>query len=232
MRRAKVFVRVDASSRTGGGHLSRCLALADAFLERNCPVTFLCGEIDEQYEELITRRGHEMKRLALGSPVSGHRREDGFWLRADAEASVKLISASSNAGKILIVDHYRIDKRWETALKSHVDCVFVIDDLADRTHDCRILLDQTYGGGAVRYKDLVPADCEGLFGPTYALLRPAFALMRKKQKRDDPDGDSFVVHVFFGSEDAAGNTQRFSRILMTLDKVREVRVAVSPWYRD
>jgi len=39
------------------------------------------------------------------------------------------------------------------------------------------------------------------------------------------------VHVFFGSEDARGNTQRFSRILLTIQKVREVRAAVSRQYR-
>ena len=46
---------------------------------------------------------------------------------------------------MLIVDHYGIDEDWQQELKAYYDKLMVIDDLADRKHQCDILLDQTFG---------------------------------------------------------------------------------------
>ena len=40
------------------------------------------------------------------------------------------------------MDHYAIDSRWEAPLRGVVRRVLAIDDLADRQHDCDLLLDQ------------------------------------------------------------------------------------------
>lgn len=53
----------------------------------------------------------------------------------------------------------------------------VIDDLADRPHDCDLLLDQNLKEAAA-YAGLLPASCHTLIGPTHALLRPEFARLR------------------------------------------------------
>lgn len=42
-------------------------------------------------------------------------------------------------------DHYGIDWRWEIALCSYIRRIMVIDDLADRIHDCDIVLDCVFG---------------------------------------------------------------------------------------
>jgi UDP-4-amino-4,6-dideoxy-N-acetyl-beta-L-altrosamine N-acetyltransferase len=54
----------------------------------------------------------------------------------------------------------------------------VIDDLADRPHDCDLLLDQNLGRKSSDYSGLVPQSCQTLIGPQYALLRPEFAELR------------------------------------------------------
>src|SRR5690606_2585434 len=78
----------------------------------------------------------------------------------------------------LIVDHYALDARWERALKPHYRKLMVIDDLADRPHQCDLLLDQTFGRDAEDYQTWVPANCRLLCGSHYALLRPEFAALR------------------------------------------------------
>lgn len=50
-----------------------------------------------------------------------------------------------------------------------------IDDLANRLHDCDLLLDQNlYDNMHTRYLDLLPEKCTQLLGPRYALLREEF----------------------------------------------------------
>jgi UDP-2,4-diacetamido-2,4,6-trideoxy-beta-L-altropyranose hydrolase len=55
----------------------------------------------------------------------------------------------------------------------------VIDDLADRLHDCDLLLDQNLGRTVRDYEvGLLKAPCTVLVGPQYALLRPEFVALR------------------------------------------------------
>ena len=77
----------------------------------------------------------------------------------------------------LIVDHYSIDMKWESAMRSSCDHLMVIDDLANRPHDCDLLLDQNFDEG-YKYSDLVPSNCLLLIGPRYALLRDEFQIAR------------------------------------------------------
>ena len=50
----------------------------------------------------------------------------------------------------------------------------VIDDLANRHHDCDLLLDQNYIHNDKSYDDLIASKTIKLFGPNYALLRKEF----------------------------------------------------------
>src|SRR5690606_9706020 len=78
----------------------------------------------------------------------------------------------------LIVDHYALDARWETALRPHYRKLMAVDDLADRRHQCDLLLDQTFGRTVEDYRPWVPATCTVLCGSNFALLRPEFADLR------------------------------------------------------
>jgi UDP-2,4-diacetamido-2,4,6-trideoxy-beta-L-altropyranose hydrolase len=232
MMRTVAFFRVDASPAIGGGHLSRCLALASRLVERGASVCFLSAPLDQSYEGQITSRGHELMAVTLEkhapeSPLAA-------WLAADAQSCAKLLAASPRQERrVLIVDHYSLDRRWHLALRSCVDAIVVIDDLANRPHDCDVLIDQAYGGDASRYAGLVPDRCVGLFGTRYALLHPEFADWRDKRMRSGrASGRPRIVHVFFGTEDTKANSLRFARLLLRIDPALEVRVAVSPRYPD
>jgi UDP-2,4-diacetamido-2,4,6-trideoxy-beta-L-altropyranose hydrolase len=110
----------------------------------------------------------------------------------------------------LVVDHYALDRRWEQALRPSVDRIMVIDDLADRPHDCDLLLDQNYyADGDARYDALMPSRSQKLLGPQYALLRPEFGDLREHLRRRD--GTVCRVLVSFGGGDAT------TEILKTLE---------------
>jgi spore coat polysaccharide biosynthesis predicted glycosyltransferase SpsG len=65
---------------------------------------------------------------------------------------------------LLIVDHYALDIRWEDRLRPLCRRLMVIDDLADRSHQCDLLLDQNLGTSPVC--GAYSSQWEGWMGPT------------------------------------------------------------------
>ena len=105
----------------------------------------------------------------------------------------------------LVIDHYALDSRWHSVMRGHTGRIAVIDDLADRLHDCDLLLDQNdITGAEARYRDLVPTHCRLLLGPHYALLRPEFAKWRARAPRQRKSVRRLLV--FFGGSDASNYT--------------------------
>jgi UDP-2,4-diacetamido-2,4,6-trideoxy-beta-L-altropyranose hydrolase len=76
----------------------------------------------------------------------------------------------------------------------------VIDDLADRDHDCDLLLDQNLVENmSVRYQGKLTEKCIQLLGPQYALLQPQYSQLHKIAKpRRQPLKN---LLVFFGGID-------------------------------
>jgi UDP-2,4-diacetamido-2,4,6-trideoxy-beta-L-altropyranose hydrolase len=97
----------------------------------------------------------------------------------------------------LVVDHYALDAHWERTLSSTVDKIMVIDDLANRPHECALLLDQNLGRVASDYDGLLPAECQRLIGPRYALLRPEFAALREQSlsRRKNPELKRILISL-------------------------------------
>ncbi len=201
----KVAIRVDTSLAIGAGHLMRCLALAEELCSIGAEVSFICRAHSGHLEELIVARGHGLYRLtttSIASDAGGSAHTD--WLGApwltDAE-DTRIVLDQLGGVDWLVVDHYAIDARWETCQRPVAKAILVIDDLADRPHDCDLLLDQNlHAPGKSRYDGLLPAGARRLLGPQYALLRADFAAARVEQLKRD--GLVRRLLVFFGGVDA------------------------------
>ena len=91
--------------------------------------------------------------------------------------------------------------------------IFVIDDLANRRHDCDILLDQNIYEQEPPYRNLIPEDAMQLLGPHYVLLRKEFAVLRSEVGiREKVEN----ILVFFGGSDPTNETRK---ALAALDEV-------------
>lgn len=183
----QVVFRTDASLDIGTGHVMRCMTLADALRERGASSCFVCRPHPGNLIELISERGYRVMELPItqGDRVyhattrdqeSAYRSWLGVHWEADAEQTLSLLQNESVDW--LIVDHYALDARWERSLRPSCRHLLVVDDLADRQHDCDLLLDQNLGRQAADYLGLVPEGCSVLAGPQYALLRPEFSTLR------------------------------------------------------
>ncbi|KZE32433.1 UDP-2,4-diacetamido-2,4,6-trideoxy-beta-L-altropyranose hydrolase [Crenobacter luteus] len=186
MQSGKRFVfRVDASLQIGTGHVMRCLTLADALSRQGASCLFVCRAHEGHLAALIRARGYRCMLLA-SSGQAAKLAEEGSGLAHAAWLGCSLQTDAAQTAAILadirpdwlIVDHYALDARWERSQRQYVGRILSIDDLADRRHDCDVLLDQNLGRQAADYAGLLPPHCQTLLGPSYALLREEFARLR------------------------------------------------------
>ncbi len=181
-----VVFRVDASLQIGSGHVMRCLALADALKSNGVHCNFISRTPPGHLLEVIRQHGHTATALPAFKAISTtviqpvpqltHYEWLGCDWQTDAQQTGTILADLQPDW--LVVDHYALDQRWEEALAPHYRKLLVIDDLADRSHHCDLLLDQNLGRQPAHYAPWVPAHCRVLTGPHYALLRPEFAALR------------------------------------------------------
>lgn len=180
----QIVFRTDASLEIGTGHVMRCLTLAAGLTEQGATVRFLCRDHDGNLIDLIEDCGFVVQVLhsamELGSSLGSidepaHVAWLGSNWRSDAEQCRAVLP---NPVDWIIVDHYGLDYQWESVMRDKCNHIMVIDDLADRTHDCDLLLDQSLGRTVEDYCPFVSLGTRMLLGPQYALLRPEFAQWR------------------------------------------------------
>lgn len=186
---AVVAFRTDASLEIGTGHVMRCLTLADALREDGVKCSFVCRPHQGHLLDLIAQRGHHALALPVleaGAKLNLNGTTHAHWLgidwAADAQDTQQVLSTHLGSEPLdwMVVDHYALDHRWEKTLRANTRRMMVIDDLADRHHDCDLLLDQNLGHSKKDYAGLIHPDATTLIGPQYALLRPEFAELRSK----------------------------------------------------
>jgi UDP-2,4-diacetamido-2,4,6-trideoxy-beta-L-altropyranose hydrolase len=221
----KVVIRTDASLRIGTGHVMRCLTLADMLGAHGGTVRFVSRHLPDVLSSLLKERGHDVTMLpcVVSTQMSVHQADANSyaaWLGVSQEQDAReTAQALEDIGQAdwMIVDHYGLDARWEKAVRTCAKNVFVIDDLADRAHDCDVLLDQNYYADmATRYDGLIPDTCTLLLGSRYALLRSEFHEHRKTVV--PRDGAVRRLLVFFGGMDLANATSVALEAIARLDR--------------
>lgn len=160
----------------------RCLTLAEEIERHGGSAIFLCREHKGHLIEHIRSRNFGVVTLKLGDVDSrvGSKLAHANWLGASQEEDAMVCRAALKGIELdlIVVDHYGLDTVWQHALGDMARQVMAIDDIADRRHDCDILLDQNLGRQEAHYRTLVPSHCKVLTGTRYALLRPEFAKWR------------------------------------------------------
>jgi len=151
--RLKAILRADAGPEIGIGHVMRCLTLAETLAARGFDCALATAE------------------AGLASLPAG--RLGGI--------DILPAAAEPTGADLLVVDHYGLGAAYERAARQWAQAVLVIDDMADRAHDCDLLLDTSIGRTERDYAALTPEDCEFLLGPAYALLRPSYRAARQRR---------------------------------------------------
>jgi len=222
----RVIFRVDASSAIGTGHIKRCHTLACSLKKRGAQIHFITRAHPGHMGDMLARENFEVTLLPQPSDngITGIGYDAWLGVTQQEDAAQTITALGSQQSDWLVVDHYGIDRVWEARLRPHTHRLMVIDDLANRPHDCDVLLDQNYAdGGLKRYQAWVPADCRLLLGPRYALLRPEYAQYRETLV---PRTDKINrVMVYMGGSDHTNITGMVLAALST-DKMANMDVDV------
>ena len=242
----KIVFRADASIQIGTGHVMRCLTLAKALREGGAECAFVGREHLGNVFDLLEKEGFTAHRLPVSQwPVESPKNSNtghtdyAAWLgiTSEQDASDCLAVIEQSQPDWLVVDHYALDAHWEKALRPHIGKIMVIDDLANRSHDCDLLLDQNLGSQATDYIGKIPEGCKVLAGPQYALLRPEFNAHRDKSlaRRQLP----LLAHILvtMGGVDADNATGAVLDALKKSDLPKMCRISVvmgaqAPWLEE
>jgi len=222
----RVVIRADASIEIGTGHIMRCLTLAEELKSKDVEVYFICRDLAGNLADYVESKGYDVfllpkvsDQLYLESKNNEYEAYDE-WLGVSSDRDAKdTHEVLLRIGNIdwLVVDHYSIAVHWEREQKDAVKKILVIDDLADRVHECDMLLDQNYYDGMEhRYDELVSESCKLLIGPQYSLLRKEFREARTNLRKSYTDIRK--IFVFFGGVDATNMT---SRVLESIGKLNK-----------
>jgi UDP-2,4-diacetamido-2,4,6-trideoxy-beta-L-altropyranose hydrolase len=224
----KVVFRVDSATRMGSGHLMRCITLAEELRDQTVQVSFVCRELSGNLIALLRTR--EMSVFVLPVPTTNPvnpTNNYAAWLGVSQaeDAAQTILALGGEKPDWLVIDHYGLDVVWEKTLRSYCGRMMVIDDLANRQHDCDVLLDQNYSVESVqRYKALVPKPCQVLLGPSYALLRKEFQILRQQQAGRGKALKQLLV--FFTAGDDQGETLKAMQGIALYGKAEQVDVVI------
>ena len=254
----KIAFRTDASLHMGIGHVMRCLTLVDALRAQGAQCHFISRQHPGHLMDVIRQRGYitnslvapvqqakaAIKKIAPTvqdtksnqPPEPAHAAWLGSTWQADAQETAAVLA--SFQPDWLVVDHYALDQRWETALAPYYKKLMVIDDLADRPHRCNLLLDQNLGRQPKDYAGLVPAHCQVLTGPHHALLRPEFAKLRAyslQRRQAQPAMRQLLITM--GGVDQPNATGQVLQALKTCALPADCRITVvmgltAPWLQN
>jgi len=239
MKPMRVAFRTDASVDIGTGHVMRCLTLADELRRRGSECVFICRPHPGHLIPQIRERGHGVLPLperadtgVAGKHPTAHARWLGVPWELDAQDTQTVLG--DTGFDWLVTDHYALDCHWEQAMRHRCTHLMVIDDLADRQHDCDLLLDQNLGRSAADYAHLIPSGAHLAIGPQHALLRPEFAELRPTSLTQRAEATLRHLLITLGGVDKDNVTERVLDALDAEPLPADLRVTVvlgpkAPW---
>lgn len=188
--------RCDATADIGFGHLSRCIALAEALRLSGAQSTF-AGMFDNLAAEQVTAAGFACANLpAPINTESAHKELEGILKASEPSA--------------IILDSYRADEGYIAGLHACDPALVVIDDFRSLAeYDCDVVLNFTWEAPALKY----PEGPQLLLGPNYMPTRRKLVELRSRSvERARPDTVRNLL-IAVGGTDPKGIATRLLRNL-------------------
>ncbi|MCZ8312838.1 MAG: UDP-2,4-diacetamido-2,4,6-trideoxy-beta-L-altropyranose hydrolase [Magnetospirillum sp.] len=186
----KIAIWAAGGNKVGGGHATRMAALAKTVARTGVEVDFIVGA---DAAAILADRIRNTPLISIAIVPD-------FAEMADAVAAAGY--------EWVVIDDYAIGADQESRIRRAGSRVLAVDDLADRSHDCDILLDAMPYRQDSHYVGLVPKDAKLLIGLEYALVNAEFLELRAQSlaRREVPKLGN-VVATFGLSANIEGATR-------------------------
>ena len=182
----------DAGPLIGGGHVMRCLTLAQILAARGHDCRFVAPP---EVRAVLDIYGHGLASLPC----------------PDGAVETLCQTAREHPSDGIILDHYGLGHREHEAVAQGRP-VLVLDDLADRALGCDLMVNSGLAHQEADYATLVAPETRLLIGPAYAPVRPEFANLRDQALARRGQEVARVL-VSLGLTDLGGITARVVEIL-------------------
>lgn len=223
------YIRTDASPVIGTGHFVRCLNLAKSLIAQNSKVTFISRALDSSLSKLVNNAGCRVVDLSLQNRSMDQSPDDySTWLGVsqydDICQCLDVIDDKKNAS--IIVDHYGVNEEWFNEAKKKCEKLVVIDDLANRTLNVDLVVNQNPGWTKFDYAHLVGQQTKLLIGPQFAIISRKYESTRHNLIRNFTNLGPLRILVSLGGTDIENITGKIARILERLQKNRDYVVTL------
>src|SRR3990170_4043751 len=163
-----MVLRADAGPDIGAGHLFRCLALGQAWLDAGGHVIVVTATREGAHLARLRREGFETRRTAAVFPDP-----------SDVRGLTRVLAA--RPGAWVVVDGYSFDGEYHEKILEAGGRLAVIDDTAHLPrYDVHVVVNQNLHATERRY--VRGSRTRLLLGPRYALLRREFRKFRRPEK--------------------------------------------------
>jgi UDP-2,4-diacetamido-2,4,6-trideoxy-beta-L-altropyranose hydrolase len=192
-----ILIRADASSQMGTGHLTRCLALAQAWQAEGGEATLLSCCESPALRRRVMGEGARFVPLPTVHPDP-----------TDWQTTAQLIMRLRPDW--LVIDGYHFGPDYQKAARAAGVRVLVIDDLAHGPeYHADILLNQNLDAKKLHYR--CDVDTQLLLGMRYVMLRREFLSSRGHRRRIATVGRRLLVTM--GGSDPGNATAKVIRAL-------------------
>jgi len=197
-----LLIRSDTSVQIGTGHIMRCLALAQAWQEREGEALFVMADMSSALENRLLMEG--MKVVHLSGIAGGLE-----------DATVTMDAAQKFNAQWVVVDGYHFGKDYQKLIKDAKLNLLFIDDYGHAGYYyADLVLNQNISADIDLYPSREPYT-KLLLGTEYVLLRREFWLWRNWQRETQSVANKILVTL--GGSDPDNVTLRVIRALQLLN---------------
>jgi UDP-2,4-diacetamido-2,4,6-trideoxy-beta-L-altropyranose hydrolase len=214
-----LYIRADADSKIGTGHVMRCIALAQAWQDQGGEVTFISRCESEALRGRIIQEGFKFIAIENSHP-------DLSDLDCMMGIFEQLKIQNSKFKTWVVLDGYNFTSDYQKIIHAAGIHLMVIDDISHLPYyHADILLNQNIHATDLKYH--YDEDTDLRLGTHYVLLRREF-LKHRDFKRQIPDRAKNILVTLGGSDPDNVTLKVIEAIKLLKDQSLQVKIVIGP----
>ncbi len=194
-----LLFRTDATVAMGTGHVMRCLALAQAWVDAGGSATFAVADATPSVEARLRIERVKVVRLAVAAGSA-----------EDASQTAELARAENCDW--VVVDGYQFSSEYQSGLRrARIKVLFIDDNGEAAPYSADLVLNQNLHASEDLYRNREP-HTRLLLGPRYILLRREFSFWRKRNFEIAQRAQRILVTM--GGSDPENVTEQVLEVLL------------------